>query len=377
MPINSLILENFKIFRNATFKFKKYNIITGSNDSGKSTIIHAILTSLKTLTSDPIVRDVVFSFENIEDIIHNHDVEKVTRIEVNGSLPLNYINENLDFSLRLRLSRNNGIIITDVSIGNVQLQDKEVLQATYSYIIKEARIGKYIIRLIPHHLQHTVFNVKVFYPRISIINVDEGLLLLEDAFPSIIYKHVCIIPSLRSFITSKSKLDFLDTSSSIIIKLLEQPKIKYKVSQVLTSIFGREIIIDVKKVKGFDEFYIEDLSSGNRFSLESSSLAQILYVIVHTLSLPKNSTLIIEEPEVHLHPKMQRKFMNELLKLCNENDLQLIITTHSEYIIKSLDNVRNEVVIYYLERSRDNVHIINFDSNLDEVLKKFKQDLEG
>lgn len=48
----------------------------------------------------------------------------------------------------------------------------------------------------------------------------------------------------------------------------------------------------------------------------------------------KVNLFIIEEPEAHMHPQMQRTFINYLQKHYMENNLQGIVTTHSADIIK-------------------------------------------
>lgn len=54
----------------------------------------------------------------------------------------------------------------------------------------------------------------------------------------------------------------------------------------------------------------------------------------------KNMIILIDEPELHLHPKIQEKFMNFLLEI--SKDVQVMITTHSPILIKQL--VENEYV---------------------------------
>lgn len=69
-------------------------------------------------------------------------------------------------------------------------------------------------------------------------------------------------------------------------------------------------------------------------------------------------TLLIEQPEVHLHPSLQSKFIDTLLSIGNKN--QYIIETHSEHIIRKLQvliknkehNLRPEdVTIHYFRRT--------------------------
>ncbi|WP_323151547.1 ATP-dependent nuclease [Pseudomonas glycinae] len=51
---------------------------------------------------------------------------------------------------------------------------------------------------------------------------------------------------------------------------------------------------------------------------------------------PKDSICLIEEPEVHLHPKLQRLLLRRLLAIAEQNVLQLFISTHSAALINSL-----------------------------------------
>ena len=51
----------------------------------------------------------------------------------------------------------------------------------------------------------------------------------------------------------------------------------------------------------------------------------------------KNGLLIIDEPELNLHPDNQRKMASLLARLVNAG-VKVLITTHSDYIIRELNN---------------------------------------
>ena len=89
-----------------------------------------------------------------------------------------------------------------------------------------------------------------------------------------------------------------------------------------------------------------------------------LPVIVALLSASPNSLLIIENPEAHLHPKGQSK-LAELIALAAQAGVQIIIETHSDHILngilvacKKFENNekgidRNLVKIYHFTRDEE------------------------
>jgi predicted ATPase len=52
--------------------------------------------------------------------------------------------------------------------------------------------------------------------------------------------------------------------------------------------------------------------------------------------LPDNSLLIIDEVEASLHPKAQRRLVRFLLWLCRQKKIQIILSTHSPYVLNEL-----------------------------------------
>lgn len=53
-------------------------------------------------------------------------------------------------------------------------------------------------------------------------------------------------------------------------------------------------------------------------------------------SVPPNSLLIIDEVEASLHPRAQRRLINFLIKLSRLRRMQIIVSTHSPYVLEEL-----------------------------------------
>lgn len=90
---------------------------------------------------------------------------------------------------------------------------------------------------------------------------------------------------------------------------------------------------DVKvKPKGSESFSdIPDVGFG---------ISQVLPVIVQLFYAPANSIIIMEQPELHLHPSAQAKLADVMIDAINAREdaqprnIQLIIETHSEHFLR-------------------------------------------
>jgi predicted ATPase len=100
-------------------------------------------------------------------------------------------------------------------------------------------------------------------------------------------------------------------------------------------------------------------------------ISQVLPILVQAYLSPKDSITIIEQPEIHLHPKMQAWLTDALIKIALEENKNFIIETHSETLIRRIrlrivDNnsslQKDHIAIYYIERDDENIH-----SNLNKI----------
>jgi len=89
-----------------------------------------------------------------------------------------------------------------------------------------------------------------------------------------------------------------------------------------------------------------------------TGVSQILPILVMCLTADENSTLIIQEPEQSLHPKLQSKLADFFIATALSNR-QCLIETHSEYIIEKLqyrivneesENIKKNTKIYSTEK---------------------------
>lgn len=65
-------------------------------------------------------------------------------------------------------------------------------------------------------------------------------------------------------------------------------------------------------------------------------LSQFLPVLVLCFYAPEGSTLILEQPGIHLHPKVQSQLADLLIEVVNERNLQILVESHSEHLLNRL-----------------------------------------
>jgi hypothetical protein len=105
-------------------------------------------------------------------------------------------------------------------------------------------------------------------------------------------------------------------------------------------------------------------------------VSQALPIIVQSVASPANTLLLLQQPEVHLHPKAQAALGSFFVRLVAANR-QFVVETHSDYL---LDRIRREVaakaipasavsILFFENRSgRSKIHRLELD-DLGNIVK--------
>lgn len=117
--------------------------------------------------------------------------------------------------------------------------------------------------------------------------------------------------------------------------------------------------IQVKPISEVDQVIaMYSNAKSNRYYRASNVGTGVTYIamlIVAALSCKKGDTLIVENPEIHLHPRAQSRLMEFAAFLC-ERGLQIIMETHSDHIYNGMRKCikrntlgRDKLAAYYFE----------------------------
>lgn len=85
--------------------------------------------------------------------------------------------------------------------------------------------------------------------------------------------------------------------------------------------------VKVRKTPRSEEVLITDVGFG---------VSQILPVLVLCFYVPEGSTIILEQPEIHLHPAVQSGLADVLIDAWQKRKVQILLESHSEHLLRRL-----------------------------------------
>jgi len=87
-------------------------------------------------------------------------------------------------------------------------------------------------------------------------------------------------------------------------------------------------------------------------------VSQVLPVLIASYFAPTGSTIILEEPEIHLHPLAQATLAELFVAVSKERSVQFIVETHSEHLFRRMQTLiakqemKHEAsAMYFVERA--------------------------
>ena len=329
MKIEKIYISNYKNLENLEMNFKKNNeildlvVLTGSNGSGKTRILECILNCFENYINSNYKED-----KNRLDIYFQENEKKC-------------FNEILDLEMFFKI----------LNRYNWNKEESFVLGDNYKKddFFEKGKILKEKLEVLP----------KIIYvpTEINFQKMDTASTTLVQKYRFINIVDTNLIKDIPSFIATKiitaifqNKNEKVgDVQKKVfdeINEIFEILEINVKVEDISQD--GRNI--PIFKNSAGEKFDINELSSGEK------------QLFLRTLAIkmlnPENSIILIDEPELSLHPKWQQQIVDVYKKIGKNN--QIIIATHSPHILGS---VKKENIIL-LDRSDDDKIMIKTDEDL-------------
>lgn len=200
----------------------------------------------------------------------------------------------------------------------------------------------------------------------------------DDDFDSLISKDFfkCIKINEVSYFETPYILDFkvqrfISKTNNYHQEFLIRKLTDHKKINVFDKKLNENVIKFQKKIEQLIEGKMKFDFSSNEFVLEkkdksfsSKNIASgvkslgILQMLLEKRKLPEDSCLIMDEPEVHLHPEWQIKLAEILVQMSKELNVTVYINTHSPHFIEAI-----EVFSKYYQISKKTNFYLTIESN--------------
>lgn len=416
-----LNISNFAKIDNADIIIDGITVIAGENNTGKSTI-GKILFSI---------------FNSLYDINEKIQGQRISEINANNrKIIQNHINVQMDFKTyrqyTLYVERYvNNIIFNNETFNkdeiaaelNEQFKDKNnsifddydiMLEEIADNIIRVMNISNDVIR---KEIISRYFN-SVFNRQINSLSSDRDINLADidlqikdkhnklsfsnnecnDFLGEINILHKAVYIDNPFIIDELSKYQDLNIINETLKALLLNKKNDI-FDGVIGAVMAKEKINDImillRKVVDGDitndqmtgEFYLQLNGYNEPVALSNLSTGMKSFVILKMLlekgSLSEKDVVILDEPEIHLHPQWQIAYAELLVLLQKQFDLSVVVTTHSPYFVDAINlfsckYATDSSVNYYISSVDNNrVNMKNVTDNIEEIYKKMVSPIEA
>lgn len=405
--LTKIKVEKFKSLYEIDIPLKKLNIFIGPNNSGKSSILQTLLFLKQSYRNGSQRFEGVYNFRNFNEIIFDKNIRDSITITLNHRLPETIADDFLVFGYggyRINTFFRIGNHTRDLIISSKLLHERKFLEDVsgvsdpqnelilYDYSKASRDLCPYFSQLKSKIQQDLIGEVHISSERW--LRFKGSILYNQRAknFPKELKKLKSLNKSFEHLNVFYS--DFFDNLTFVPVErgamswftsIIGQMPSDINTNDGGNTLFNalfhmirREHSSKLDRIKRWTkEFGIHDLTpypvshaqpscgvetlqeySKEPFQLISMGFGtrQVLYILVKALLAPQNSTILIEEPEIHLHPAFQTKIIDFFIDIINNDQKQVMVTTHSEYLLLKLQNSvlrgeisKDEIGIFYVD----------------------------
>ena len=348
----TLQLKNFRSIRDAEIDIAPLTVVYGPNGSGKSSLIYGLLT-LKNFLTDP-NRNLpgLFSYPGIslggfDEVAFKHLGDETVEVSLSISIPEW---DMAKFMLGASKSGGTSAIFAEDAGFLKESSIYMTLDVPFPYHVNQLETGGFTLTWTDGDIGSTWAHLGIGWNGIN-VNAEsiegEGGNRIAVQFmewvnaPMELAKETYFVPLRRGFMTPvygiTNVTPMLNSDSEVASMLANDRFLGYKVSDYTEMVADRQI--HARAQIGTSSFTIDSVPRNRETPVsivnEGFGVNQLAYMLTIAL-YDKAQIVLIEEPEIHLHPSMVRKLVHALADIALNNDKHFIISTHSEVFVTAL-----------------------------------------
>ena len=357
-----LTINNIGKLKNAEVVIDGITVITGENDTGKSTVGKVLWSVFNGFyeINEKVYKEKVSELEKIVDkLMKENGYDKIT----DNFKDFFGIFDRTEEKIAIELLKNNKnysedeikIIINnykkDLKIENISNFVQEINETLK---ISDKEIIKVIVSRIMNKEFHNQINAVFSKEK---MNIGEISLKIKDKEIDLKIENNEISDVQNYFLINKETMyidnpfildsyDFEDENHQTHLatnvfsenenSVISEIKVKKKLNNIyqkLNSVLSGEILENKNSKfvyrKNGEDIDLKNLSTGLK-------TFAIIKMLLQNGTLEENGTIILDEPEIHLHPEWQIKFAELIVLLQKEFGMHILLTTHSPYFLKAI-----------------------------------------
>ncbi|WP_455041449.1 AAA family ATPase [Leptotrichia buccalis] len=407
-----LSIRNVGKLKKADVEINGITVITGENDTGKSTVGKVLWSVFNGFyeIDEKVYNEKVSELEKTIDEIIKENVYKNLSTDYNSffeifnstgeKIAIEFLKENKDYSEdEIKIIINN--YKKDLKIENIsnfvqeinetlKISDKEIIKVIVSRVMNKEFHNQINAIFSKEKMNIGEISLKIKDKEIDLKIENNEISDIQNYF--LINKETVYIDN--PFILDSYDFDdenhqthlaanvFSENENSVISEIKVKKKLN-NIYQKLNSVLSGEILENKNSKfvyrKNGEDIDLKNLSTGLK-------TFAIIKMLLQNGTLEENGTIILDEPEIHLHPEWQLKFAELIVLLQKEFGMHILLTTHSPYFLNAIEVFSERHKIddkckYYVAENEGNSSIIkDVTGNTREIYRKLArpiQDLEN
>ena len=359
--ITNITLENFKCFRQVSINPKLLTVLIGPNGTGKSSVLQALLLLKQSVGEEQIQ----FQGECVSlkepSVISPAFLPESERFYIGIGGSTAWKEETIDYQYSARFSSSSGSLIYGFGGIKTYLQGREdyTLEVIADYYMPAPKI--YLAALSAESQRSNKITEVANLPpgnswSASYLSPDERIDLPKEFSdrlsevlntPGFVLQHLKTAPAIRGLVRPWYGLGngrvkdvtlsagFSEQEEETASNLVYFEDLQHRIAQLLTAVTGVGLSAQLKPGKSV-EVSSQTPSGSVNIVAEGFGTNSLIIMFYQLISADKGATVLIEEPEIHLHPKAQAELAEVLAETAKAEDKQIIMTTHSEHLVERL-----------------------------------------
>ena len=408
-----LSLKNIGKIETASVEINGITVIAGENNTGKSTVgraLFAVFNSFYNIQKQ-IESERVQNIENLIDMMYRNVTNRYTRRFDSGEIAQKIV-------AQIYLYKDDTEAVKDIIVKTILQYDEN-----FEKHIGDNSIDEYIVRIkdglnvadldifksvLEKKLDaefagevNNIFTDKTGEIVLSIKDTNIIVTIEDNAVKSVVGKidlHTQTVYIDDPFVIDEVRYTYgIDNSSldhrgylreklnkennaNLIDEIIASNKLDNIYRKISTVISG-DIVKNKRSGLGYQRKNIDKVLDVKNLSTGFKTFA-ILKTLLMNGTIEYNGTIILDEPEIHLHPEWQLLFAELIVLIQKEFGVHILLNTHSPYFLNAIEVYAvkygiNDRCNYYLASSQDDISTIgDVTNNIELIYSKLARPLQ-